>query len=177
MNETYRTQLWPRLAISGSLLRALVILALASAPLLAQDRTVAAIGREEMHFADRVMLSSTLEIALLGVAGISDAQRLTVEMLEQQLRDSVAKLGEPIRRARRVVRVGWPAEPELIEREINAIAAVRQTVFGRMRDVLTPTQQERFDRNLLMIEDSDIFMWLGYAKPFAGTSTVGRSTP
>jgi len=146
-------------------------LVIASAPLVAQDRTVAALSREEVAYADRVMLSSTLEIALRGVAGISDAQRVTIETLEQQLRDSVTRLGAPIRRARRNVRVGWPAEPELIERDVNAIAAVRLRMFSRLRDALTVTQQPLFDRNLLVIGDSDIELWAAYAKPFRPTTS------
>jgi len=153
------------------------MLAIASAPLLAQDRTVAVLRPEAVRYADRVMLSSTLEIALLGVSDVSDAQRDTIERFEQELRDRVAQLGEPIRRARRNGRAGWPAEPELIEREINAIAAMRQRVFERLRDVLTPSQHQRFDSNIRMIGDSDIAMWFVYGKPYTGTSTVGASVP
>ena len=50
-------------------------------------------------------------------------------------------------------------------------------VFAQVRALLIPAQRDRFDRNRLMVGDSDIDMWYGYAKPFTGTSTVGASTP
>lgn len=154
-----------------------LVLSATSAPLRAQHRTAYTLGAEQVGFFDRVALASTLEIVLFGVAGISDAQRGMIEALEQELRDSVAHLGTRIRDARRTVRVGWPAEPELIEREINAIAAARQRMFDRLRDILPSSQHAQFDRNLLMIGDSDIAMWINYAKPYAGTNVIGASVP
>lgn len=170
----FTTSLMPSLRHVVSL--AVFPLALCGPPLPAQEqphthrsRTPATFSREDIQFADRVALSATIELALVGIRNLADHQRVVIEDAEQSLRDSIAQLGIPVRRARRLVQSGWPPQSDLFEREINAIAVVRSTALEQVRASLTRAQQLVFDRNLLVIGDFDISMWIVYSKPYMGT--------
>lgn len=143
----------------------------------AQDHARPVPTPEDVLFADRVALSASLEGALDGVAGLSDTQRDTVTVLEQRLRDVIAQHGVSIRSARRAASNGWPSQPQLFERESNAIEAARQTTFLQLRGALTEVQVAVLDRNLRMLRDQDIGRWIGYSKPFRDTLWVDFTIP
>ena len=143
----------------------------------AQHRAPPVPTPEDVLFADRVALSASLEGALDGVAGLSDTQRDTVTVLEQRLREVIAQHGVSIRRERRAASNGWPSQPQLFERESNAIEAVRQMTFLQLRGALTEVQVAALDRNLRMLRDEDIGRWIGYSKPFRDTLWVDFTIP
>ena len=166
-----------RFASARRLVPLLIALLVAPGALHAQRRSTPIPTPEDVLFADRVALSASLEDALLGVPGISDFQRDTVQTLEQTLREAIAVQGMAIRRSRRAASNRWPSEPELVERELNAIVSARDAALVRLRATLSEAQRDRFDRNVLDIRDWDTFLWLRYAKPALGSSTLGATTP
>lgn len=159
--------------------RALLSIALLVLPglLHAQRRSSPVPTPEDILFADRVAMSASLEEALLGVTRISDVQRDTVQSLEQALRETIVIQGEAIRRTRRAANNRWPSEPELVERELNAIASARDEALARLRATLSREQRDRFDRNVRDLRDWDTFLWVRYAKPALGASALAGTTP
>ena len=166
-----------RFASARRLVPLLIALLVAPGALHAQRRSTPMPTPEDVLFADRVALSASLEGLLDGVAGLSDTQRDTVMVLEQRLRDVIAQQGVSIRSARRAASNGWPSQPQLFERESNAIEAARQATFLQLRGALTAVQVAVLDRNLRMLRDQDIGLWLGYSKPFRDASWVDFTIP
>jgi hypothetical protein len=125
---------------------------------------------------EMVSLSGSLEFVLVGVSGLTDAQRDTIERIEQQLRDTILTHATAMQRGR-ASRTAWSsAEQILFEREINAIVAARAQSLGRLRDVLMPEQQILLDRNALALRDWDVGYWRRYARGVFGLATLDPVT-
>ena len=141
-----------------------------------------AVNVETSLFFDRVSMSASLEYVLLGIPGLTDAQRDQLEALEATTRESIARAAAPLRDARRNNLRGWPSEPDMHEAPLNRIAVIRNTSLDRAREILDVSQRERFDRNQLASENfpfvawlrTDDLLWMRYLQPYLGSSTIGH---
>ena len=168
---------------------AVVSALLVSVGLRAQPASAAprapAVNAETSLFFDRVSMSASLEYVLLGIPGLTDAQRERLESLEASTRETIASVAQRLRDSRRKNMSGWPSEPDLQAGTLNTIAALRNAGLDSARVILDETQQRHFDRNRLTAENTaegswlhaDDILWLFYLMPYRGTSNVGPSVP
>jgi Spy/CpxP family protein refolding chaperone len=162
----------PALAISISL---------GAQPALRAKGAPAVANPDTALFFELVNMSASLELALFGVAGITDTQRDQIEALEAGNRESIAMAASPLRGARRVNLGGWPSEQDLHERALNRIAAIRNAGLDSARALLDDAQRPQFDRNRLHLDSAaglgslsaDDSRWLFYLKPRMGTPSLG----
>ncbi len=137
-------------------------------------RNAPAVELQEM-----VSISGSLEFVLVGVSGLTDTQRDSIERIEQELRDTILRHATPMLRARPSL-AARAADEVAFEREVNAILWARTSAMDRLRDVLTPAQQRLFERNEIALRDWDFWYWRSYAQgalnivPPALLDTVAR---
>ncbi len=150
--------------------------ALAHDPVLAQGTPRKAPVRIEADLDHWIAETASMEIVLVGVRGLTDAQRDSVEQLEQELRDTVAVHGGKILRAKRSVTAWWAAEQVMNEREVNAIVAARSQALDRLRTTLSVAQRPTFDHNTITVRDWDVQFWSGLARGQFSSSTINNAT-
>jgi hypothetical protein len=144
-----------------------------------------AVNAETALFFDNVSMSASLEYVLLGIPGLTDAQRERVEALEASTRERIARVAQHLRDARRKNISGWPSERDLQAGVLSTIGALRDAGLDRARVILDESQQRQFDRNRLTAViaaegswlDAGDVLWLFYLMPYRGTSSVGPSVP
>jgi hypothetical protein len=158
-----------------------VAMSLVAQPTLRAKKAPATVNPETALFFEMVSMSASLELALFGVAGISDAQRAQFEALEARTRDSIAVVGYPLRDARRANLSGWPSEVDLHGRALNKIAVFRNAALDTARTLLDASQRVQFDRNRLEIDSTlglgslavDDARWASYLRARTGTVSLG----
>jgi hypothetical protein len=129
-----------------------------------------------VEFHEMVSISGSLEFVLVGVSGLTDTQRDSIERFEQELRDTILRHATPMLRARPSLTPWWSAEQVLFEREVNAILWARIRAMDRLRDVLTRDQQRVFERNELALRDFDLWYWGSYARGAFSLATLNSAT-
>lgn len=129
-----------------------------------------------VEFQEMVSISGSLEFVLVGVPGLTDTQRDSIEVIEQALRDTILRHATPMQHGRRSLTAWWSAEQILFEREVNAIVWARLSAMDRLRDVLTPEQRVLFERNELELRDWDVWYWGSYGKGAFTQSTLNPAT-
>jgi hypothetical protein len=129
-----------------------------------------------VEFHEMVSISGSLEFVLVGVAGLTDTQRDSIERIERELRDTILRHATPMLRGRTSLTAWWSAEQILFEREVNAIIWARVSAMDRLRDVLTRDQRRVFERNELALRDFDLWYWGSYARGAFSLTTLNAAT-
>jgi hypothetical protein len=136
----------------------------------------AASSTRAAEFQEMVSIFGSLEYVLVGVSGLTDTQRDSIERIEQELRDTILRHATPMQRGRTSLTAWWSAEQILFEREVNAIIWARVSAMDRLRDVLTRDQQRVFGRNELALREFDLWYWGGYARGAFSLATLDAVT-
>ncbi len=175
--KTIMTRLRPQLLRRvAAVTTALGIACLSTAPLQAQAQAQARPSRAQAWLDEAVALTASLEYLLVGVPGLSDAQRDSVEHLEQLLRDTVTVHGRKMLRARGSMSAWWSAEQTLHEREVNGIIAVRARAIDRLRATMTDDQRRYFDYNEKLLRNGEVGFWSAFGRGHFTTATLDAAT-
>jgi Spy/CpxP family protein refolding chaperone len=134
----------------------LTLVMMASAPAVsAQTGTVAASSTAtappRMTIEDLTAQWASLELPLIGVPDITDAQRDAIELLEDKYRKSFNDEAAPIRAARVTLYQRGPFERQNIERALERMAELRKRELTQTRTLLTDAQRPKYDENLRAI--------------------------
>jgi Spy/CpxP family protein refolding chaperone len=138
------------------LLRSATLAALScavAAPIVsAQGPVFATADKKRFSIEDLAARWASLERPMIGIEGLTDTQRDSIEALEERYRKQLNDAAAPIKDARREMMRQGPFDRQVIETALMRMKALRQKQLAELGTLLTREQRVKYDQNLKEIE-------------------------